>query len=226
MSAILTSTFATARQKMVDSQVRPNDVTDHRVLDAMLTVPREAFVPADRQGLAYLDLDLDVGEAGGAKRYLIKPMLTGKMLQAAEIKLTDHVLVVGCATGYLAALAGKLADKVTATEVDPAVEGRAKELAASLGLGNVAVRVAASALGDPADDRYDVILLNGATEVAVDGLCRQLKEGGRLVGVFAASKPARAQIITHSHHDFGTRVLFDASAPTLPGFERVPEFVF
>jgi protein-L-isoaspartate(D-aspartate) O-methyltransferase len=115
---------------------------------------------------------------------------------------------------------------VVATESEPAVQSRASELAAQLGLGNVTVKMAAPALGDPADGRFDVILLNGATEIPLDGLCRQLKEGGRLVGVFAISKPARAMIITHSHDDFGTRVLFDAAAPVLPGLEHVPEFVF
>jgi protein-L-isoaspartate(D-aspartate) O-methyltransferase len=218
------SAFAIARQKMVDGQVRTSDVTDHRVLDAMLTVPREEFVPADRQGMTYLDLD--VAAAGGPQRYLVKPMLTAKLLQAAEIKPTDEMLVVGCATGYAAALAAKLAAKVTATESDPAVQGRAKELASKLGLANVTVRMAAPALGDPADGRFDVILLNGATEIPLDGLCRQLKEGGRLVGVFATTKPARALIITHTHDDFGSRVLFDSSAPVLPGLERVPEFLF
>jgi protein-L-isoaspartate(D-aspartate) O-methyltransferase len=220
------SAFATARQKMVDGQVRTNDVTDHRLLEAMLAVPREAFVPGDRQALAYLDLDLDVSEAGSAKRFLIKPMLTAKLLQAAEIKPTDRVLVVGCATGYVAALAAKLAASVTATECEPALEGRARELISSLSLANVTVRVAASAQGDPADERYDVIVLNGATEVPLDGLCRQLKDGGRLVGVFATTKPPRAMIITHSHNDFGSRPLFDAHAPVLPGLERRPEFVF
>jgi protein-L-isoaspartate(D-aspartate) O-methyltransferase len=220
------SAFATARQKMVDGQVRASDVTDHRVLDAMLTVPREEFVPADRQGMAYLDLDLDIAATGGEPRFLIKPMLTARLLQAAEIKPTDEMLVVGCATGYAVALAAKLAAKVTATESDPTVQGRAKELASKLGFTNVTVKLAASALGDPADGRFDVILLNGATEIPLDGLCRQLKEGGRLVGVFATTKPARALIITHSHVDFGARVLFDAAAPVLPGLEQVPEFVF
>jgi protein-L-isoaspartate(D-aspartate) O-methyltransferase len=220
------SAFATVRQKMVDGQVRASDVTDHRVLDAMLTVPREAFVPADRQGMAYLDLDLDVSAAGSVKRFLVKPMLTARLLQAAEIKPTDRVLVVGCATGYVAALAARLATRVMATESEPVVEGTAKELASKLGLANVTVRLAAAALGDPTDERYDVILLNGATEVPLDGLCRQLENGGRLVGVFATGKPARAMIMTRSHGDFGARVLFDATAPILPGLERVPEFTF
>jgi protein-L-isoaspartate(D-aspartate) O-methyltransferase len=226
LAGLLMSPFATARQKMVDGQVRTNDVTDHRVLDAMLTVPREAFVPADRQALAYLDQDLDVSETASAKRFLIKPMLTGKLLQAAEIKPTDAVLVVGCATGYLAALAAKLAGSVTATEPDPAVEGRAKQLLAGVDGCPVAIRVAPAGEGDPADGRYDVILLNGATEVPLDGLFRQLKEGGRLVGVFARTRPARAMIFTRSHGDIGSRVLFDAAAPVIPGLEHIPAFVF
>src|SRR5207244_6299378 len=99
------SGFATARQKMVDGQVRTSDVTDSRILDAMLTVPREAFVPSAQQALAYLDLDLDVGT--GTRRYLLKAALTAKLLQAAEIKSTDNVLVVGVASGYVAALVAR-----------------------------------------------------------------------------------------------------------------------
>src|SRR5689334_12215038 len=148
------SAFATARQKMVDGQVRTTDVTDHRVLDALLTVPREEFVPADRQGMAYLDLDLDVAGTGSAPRFLVKPALTARLLQAAEIKPVDSVMVVGCATGYAAALAARLAANVTATESDPAVQGRAKELVSKLGFGNIMVKMAAPALGDPADGRF------------------------------------------------------------------------
>ena len=99
------SGYSTARQKMVDGQVRPSDVTDIRILDAMLALPREAFVPPAQRALAYLDLDLDVSEGASAKRFLIKPVVTAKMLQAAEIQASDNVLVVGCATGYAAALA-------------------------------------------------------------------------------------------------------------------------
>src|SRR3979411_897563 len=110
---------STARQNMVDGQVRPSDVTDLRIIDAMLAVPREAFVPEGRRALAYLDLDLDVSEGASEKRFLIKPVVTAKMLQAAEIKDTDNVLVVGCATGYTAALVARLAGRVTATQGDP-----------------------------------------------------------------------------------------------------------
>jgi protein-L-isoaspartate(D-aspartate) O-methyltransferase len=220
------SGFSTARQNMVDCQVRPSDVTDTRIIDAMLEVPREAFVPQNQRAMAYLDLDLDVSEGGSAKRFLIKPAVTARMLQAVEVKDTDNILVVGCATGYTAALVAKFAAQVTATEGDSALAAKAKAVLAELGLAKVTVRSAAAAEGDPADAPYDVIVLNGATEILPEGLFRQLKDGGRLVGVFATTQPPRATIVTHSHHDFGHRALFDAVAPVLPGLERLPAFVF
>jgi protein-L-isoaspartate(D-aspartate) O-methyltransferase len=220
------SDFSTARRKMVDGQVRPSDVTDLRIIEAMLEVPREAFVPETRRALAYLDLDLDVSETGEPKRYLIKPAVIAKMLQAAEISANDNVLVVGCASGYVAAVAAKLARKVTATESDAALAARARDVLARAGFGNVTVRTAAAADGDAADAPYDVIVLAGATEIIPDRLYRQLKDGGRLVGVFATSRPQRAVLVTRSHGDFGERALFDAAAPVLPGLERPPAFVF
>jgi protein-L-isoaspartate(D-aspartate) O-methyltransferase len=220
------SDFATARQKMVDGQVRPSDVTDLRILDAMLNVPREAFVPESQRALAYLDLDLDVRQAGGAKRFLIKPVVIAKMLQAAEIMETDNVLVVGCATGYIAGVVASLAARVTLTESEGSLAGQASQVLAKLGFGAVTVRTAAVADGDAANAPYDVIVLAGATEIVPHRLYRQLKDGGRLVGVFAMSRPQRAMIVTHSHADFGDRALFDAAVPVLPGLERSPAFVF
>jgi len=220
------SGFSTARQKMVDGQVRTSDVTDSRILDAMLEVPREAFVPGNKQALAYLDLDLDVSAAGSPKRYLIKPAVTAKLLQAAEIKDTDKVLVVGAATGYAAALAAKLAGQVIATESDPSLAAKAGTVLGQLGCANLEVGNALAAEGDTAGAPYDVIFLNGATEIVPEGLYGQLKDGGRLVGIFATSQPARATIVTRSHGDFGHRTLFDAAAPVLTGLERLPAFVF
>ena len=220
------SGFSTARQKMVDGQVRPSDVTDIRIIDAMMAVPREAFVPENKRALAYLDLDLDVSEQGSASRFLIKPAVLAKMLQAAEIRETDHVLVAGCATGYAAAVIAKFARSVTVTESEPALAAKARDILTQNGCGNVEVRTAAAADGDQASAPFDVIVLNGATEIVPEKLYRQLREGGRLVGVFALSRPARATIVTRSHGDFGNRTLFDAAAPLLPGMERVPAFVF
>jgi len=219
------SGFSTARQKMVDGQVRTSDVTDSRILDAMMSVPREAFVPQASQPLAYLDLDLDVG-GGGTKRYLLRAALTARLLQAAEIKNTDNVLVVGAASGYVAALAAKIAARVTATEGDSALVSRAAATLAELGLPNVTVRAAVAADGAPDSAPYDVIVLNGATEIVPERLFGQLSEGGRLVGVFATARPSRAMVVTQSRGDLGHRTLFDAAAPVLPGLERLAEFVF
>jgi protein-L-isoaspartate(D-aspartate) O-methyltransferase len=220
------SDFLTARQKMVDGQVRPSDVTDIRVIDAMLAVPREAFIPQNQRAMAYLDLDLDVSEGTSPKRFLIKPVVIAKMLQAAEIGATDNVLVVGCATGYAAAVTAKLAGRVTATESDSALVAKARDVLAQLGFANVTVGEAAAADGDPAGAPYDVIVLDGATEITPDRLYAQLRNGGRLVGVFATTRPPRATIVTRSHDDFGNRALFDAVVPVLPGLERLPAFVF
>jgi protein-L-isoaspartate(D-aspartate) O-methyltransferase len=222
------SDFATARQRMVDGQVRTSDVTDNRILDAMLALPREAFVPDDKRALAYLDLDLDVAGGGGvAKRFLVKPVLTAKLLQAAELGGADNVLVVGAATGYAAALAAALAGKVTATESDPALCATGKDVLGKLGFdGKVTFKTAEAAAGDASAAPYDAIILNGASEIMPQTLFSQLKEGGRLLGVFALTMPSRALIVTHSHGDFGNRTLFDATAPILPGLERLPAFVF
>ncbi|MBU6461784.1 MAG: protein-L-isoaspartate O-methyltransferase [Proteobacteria bacterium] len=220
------SGFSTARQNMVDCQVRPSDVTDSRIIEAMLKVPRELFVPLDRRALAYLDLDLDVSDAESTRRCLIKPAVTARMLQAAAIQETDKVLVVGCATGYIAAVVGQFASEVTATESESTLAAKARVALAELGMGKIAVQVAAAADGDPAHAPYDVIVLNGATEIVPEILYQQLREGGRLVGIFATTRPPRATIVTHSHEDFGSRQLFDAAAPVLPGLDRRPVFVF
>lgn len=202
------SNFAVARQNMVDSQVRPSDVTDLRIIEAMLQVPREAFVPESLRTLAYLDLNLDVGKAGETGCFLIRPAVLAKMLQAAEISETDRVLVVGCATGYCAAVVSRLAGQVEATT------------------GIVPAANSGSVRDDAANARFDVIVLHGATEIVPNHLYRRLSDGGRLVGVFGITYPQRAMIVTHSHADFGTRALFDATVPVLPGFERPPAFVF
>jgi protein-L-isoaspartate(D-aspartate) O-methyltransferase len=220
------SGFSAARQKMVDGQVRTSDVTDSRIIDAMLAVPREAFVPENRRALAYLDRDLDISEGGAARRFLIKPAVMAKMLQAAGIKHTDKVLVAGCASGYTAAVVARLAGQVIATESDPAQAAKAAEVLRELGLANVTFRATAVGEGDPANAPYDAIVLDGATEIVPERLYGQLGEGGRLVGVFAMTKPPRAMIVTRSHGDFGDRALFDAAVPVLPGLEHRPTFVF
>ena len=220
------SDFATARQNMVDCQGRPSDVTDIRVIDAMLAVPRENFVPKDRRALAYLDLDLVVSDPSAPKRSLLKPALLARLLQAGEIGAGDNVLVVGCASGYSVAVAARLAKQVVGTEPDAALAASAGASLSALGSGNARVIEAASPEGCAASGPYDVILVEGATEVVPEALYAQLAEGGRLVGVMAVDGVQRAMLVTRSGNDFGSRILFDASAPVLPGFARRPEFAF
>ncbi len=220
------SGFATARQKMVDGQVRPNDVTDSRILDAMLAVPREAFVPPNQRALAYLDLDLDVSEGGAAKRFLIKPQVLAKMLQAAEIKETDKVLVAGSAPGYAAAVVAQTRGAGGCDRRRPGRGGQGQRRAGPARARQRHIQGRRRRRRGSGGRAVDVIVLDGATEVTPERLYGQLRNGGRLVGVFATTKPPRAMIVTHSHGDFGNRVLFDASVPVLPGLERLPAFVF
>src|SRR5262249_12558363 len=152
------------------------------LLTAMLEVPRERFLPPARAALAYLDLDVSVG-SGGGRRCMLKPMVLAKLLQAAEIGATDRVLDVGAATGYSAALRAWLAGSVVAREQDEARAQQPREALTALGASHIEVVLGPLAQGWPAGAPYDVILLNGATEVAPRALLGQLKDGGRLLGI-------------------------------------------
>ncbi|MBI3705239.1 MAG: methyltransferase domain-containing protein [Rhizobiales bacterium] len=216
--------FADARRHMVDGQLRPNDVTDLRILSAMLEVPRERYAPPASASIAYLDLDLPVGEGTAATRRLLKPMMLAKLFNAAEIKSTDRVLDVGCVTGYAAALLARMAAQVVALEQDAGLAKAAK--AALSSLPNVTVvsgpLVAGWAQGGP----YDLIVLEGATEIEPQGFSGQLKDGGRLICVLGAAPGATAMLYRRSGDDFAGRPLFSAAAPVLPGFVKPPVFAF
>lgn len=220
------SDFTVARRRMVDCQVRPSDVTDLRIIEAMLDVPREVFVPEHLKPLAYLDQDLKVGSAGEAPRYLIRPGLLARLLQAAAITAAEKVLVVGCASGYPAAVAAKLAATVVATEPVPALVAQTQGALAQLGIVNATVKQAAARDGSSAEAPFDVILLHGTSQVGLEGLRAQLAVGGRMVGISAMGGTDRAILVTRSAADFGDRVLFDAAAPVLSGLERPAAFVF
>jgi protein-L-isoaspartate(D-aspartate) O-methyltransferase len=214
--------FAAARRMMVDCQVRTSDVTDLRLIAAMLAVPRERFAPKASAELAYLDADLAV-EAG---RRLMKPMVLAKLLQAAEIEETERVLVVGCATGYSTAVIGRLAGAVVALEQDPGLAQLARDNLQALGAGNTTVASGPLVGGWPAAAPYDVILLDGAAEDVPPGLLRQLKDGGRLVGVVGRAPLSKAMLFRSTGGESSSRLVFDATAPVLPGFAKPPAFVF
>ena len=220
------SEFAAARRHMVDGQVRTSDVTDLAVIDAMLAVPRENFVPAERRAMAYLDMEINVADDGERERCIPTPMLVGRLLQAATITPTDKVLVAGCASGYSVALAARLTPHVTGIESDAGLAERCRKNLNSSSIESCTVVTGPIASGASGGGPYDIILLDGATEIELAELQGQLRTGGRLLGVFISSQSRRAEIVTHSHGEFGRRVLFDASAPVLPGLEKRPAFVF
>lgn len=212
--------FSTARRHMVDGQVRTADVTDSRVISAMMEVPRERFVPAASAPLAYLDQDLAVGNG----RRLLKPMVLAKLIHAADIAGTDRVLDVGCATGYAAAVLASVAGQVVALEEDATLAKAAGTALA--GSANVSVTTGPLAAGWAQGGPYDVILLEGATEVEPHAFCAQLNEGGRLVCVLGRAPNAKAMVYRRSGNELGGRAIFDAAAATLPGFAKKAEFAF
>ena len=215
--------YAAARRNMVDGQLRTNDVTDLRVLGAMLALPRERFVPQAYAGVAYLDLDVPAGDDAPARR-MLKPMLLGRLIQAADIGENDRVLDVGCATGYSAAVLSRLADTVVALEEVPALATQARTLLATCG--NVTVETGTLADGWPQAAPYDAILINGATEIEPATLCAQLAPGGRLVCLMGDGPGGKAMIYQRTGDQIASRAIFDAAAAVLPGFHRPQAFVF
>jgi len=212
--------FAAARRHMVDGQIRTTDVTDLRVISAMLEVPRERFMPPASVSLAYLDLDVP---AGGGRR-LLRPMVLAKLIQAAELQPTDRVLDVGCATGYGAAVLGHIAGNVIALEHDTGLANTASDSLA--GQRNVKVVKGPLDGGWAQGAPYDVVVVEGATEVVPTALCQQLKPGGRLVCVLGAGPGSKAMLYTRSSGDVAGRPIFDAPAALLPGFAKTPVFAF
>ena len=158
--------FAAARRMMVDGQVRTSDVTDLRLIAAMLDIPRERFVPPEMAELAYLDLDTPVVKPAPATpvRRMLKPMVLAKLIQAAEIGECDRVLDVGCTTGYASAVLARLAGSVVALEEDPALARLAAENLQSFGLGRTQSVAGPLVEGCAQRKPFDAIVINGAFE--------------------------------------------------------------
>ncbi len=208
-----------ARAAMIDSQVRPNDVTDRRLIGVMASVPREAFVTPAQRSLAYADIAIETGPG----RWMLAPRDFSKLVFAAAITETDKVLDVGPGTGYSTAVLAGMGATVVALEQD---EATAKTLRESLARTGVVADVVAGPLkaGAPSKAPFDVVFLNGAVEEVPKALLDQLAEGGRLVAPVAEGGVRRARVYTRSGGNTAYRTPFDCQAPALPGFERAAEF--
>lgn len=208
--------FAAARRAMIDSQLRPQAVTDPLVVAAMASIPREQFVPAESRVMAYIDRILPLG--GG--RAMSPPATTGRMLTELAAQPGERALVVGAHTGYTASILAEMGLEVTALESEPIL---VEQLQAVPG---IRVEQGELAAGAPGGAPYDIIVIDGAVEFIPDGLVEQLTLGGRLATCLFENGVQRLVIGRRTQHGFGTKSIADAAAAPLPGFSRPRVFTF
>jgi protein-L-isoaspartate(D-aspartate) O-methyltransferase len=214
--------YAVQRANMIESQIRPNGITDARVIAAMAEIPREIFAPTDKQALAYMDEDLPLGwDSFGRRRFLIEPMSLGRLIQMALIAAGDRVLDVGCATGYSSAVLSRLAKRVIALEDDPALAAFAGQQFGALGLDNIEIVMAPPALGHAALAPYDAIIVNGRLRRVHDELVRQLAPAGRLAAAIGDGATSPATVLTRAGQSWSSRREFDMFVPEAAGFPDV-----
>ena len=213
-----------ARNRMVDSQVRPNKVIDPRIIDAMRSLPRERFVPPNVAPLAYADDDVPLG--GG--RYLMEPMVIARLVQTAAVRPSERALVVGAGSGYGAALLASLGAVVTALEQDPALLALARAVLPAVAP-SVTLVTGPLAAGWPGGAPYDIVLIEGAAEEIPAALIQQLKPaGGRIVAVRAVAGGVGHAAVGEAvgGASLAWQALFDCATPVLPALRRAPSFVF
>jgi len=215
--------FAAARLNMVESQLRPSNITDPALLSAMGELPREDFVPEQLRGIAYVDEDIALGNG----RFLMEPVVLARLLQLAEVRRTDKGLVIGCGTGYGTAVLARLCHHVVGLEADHAVAEATARRLRDLGIRNAWIVEGTLTAGYAARAPYDVILLSGAVEMVPGAITDQLAEGGRLVAVVRpAGAVGRITVMRRESGILGSRAPYDAATHALPGFAVPREFVF
>jgi protein-L-isoaspartate(D-aspartate) O-methyltransferase len=208
--------FAARRTMMVDTQIRPSDVTKFPIIEAMLSVPREAFVPADRQEAAYLGDNIDLGQG----RVILEPRTFAKMLDALDIQPDELVLDLGAATGYSSAVLARLSEAVIALEEDGALLADAQSALSDVGADNVVLHEGTLAEGAADLGPFDVIVVEGAVEHLPEAITDQLKEGGRIAALFQEGRLGTVKIGYRIDGQINWRFAFNAGAPVLPGFQR------
>ncbi len=212
--------YTTRRTMMVDTQVRPSDVTKFPIIDAMLAVPREAYVPDDLREAAYVDKNINIG--GG--RTVLEPRTLAKMLDALDIQKDEVVLDVACGLGYSTAILARMADFVAAVEDDEDRANEAQEILSRQGVDNAAVIHGTLSEGAAKSGPYDVIILQGAVEEFPDTLLAQLKDGGRIACLFVEGALGEVRIGYKIDGRMNWRLAFNASAPILDGFAKAAAF--
>ena len=216
--------YALARQNMIESQLRTNKITQDELLDAIRKVPREQFLPLNKQSFAYLDEDISLG----AGRYETEPVVLASMIQALGLDGDDDVLVVGAAAGYSAAVIGQIAKSVFALENEPDLAARASDQLTHFAFDNVVVVDGPLTEGRADQGPYDAILVNGAVAEMPVALTAQLKNGGRLAAVVRPDEDSigTIRVFENLGGSISERILSDASVPFLKGFEPKPAFTF
>ena len=215
------SEFASRRMMMVDTQVRPSDVTKFPIIDAMLQVPREVYVPRDLQEAAYAGQNVEIAPG----RVVLEPRTLAKMLDALDIQPDEMVLDLGCGLGYSAAVIARLADTVVAVEEDEALVAEAQRALSEEGVDNAVVVTGPLAAGSARHGPYDVIAVEGGIETLPQALADQLKEGGRIGAIFMEGALGIVRVGIKQGGAVDWRFSFNATAPLLPGFARARGFV-
>jgi protein-L-isoaspartate(D-aspartate) O-methyltransferase len=210
-----------ARTAMIDSQVRPNDVTDRRLIAAMASVAREAFVPAGREALAYADCAVETGPG----RHMMAARDFAKLVHSAGITEDDHVLDIAPGSGYSTVVLSKLAGSVVALEQDEAAAATVRAALSTAG-GKAEILSGALRAGAAAKGPFNVIFVNGAVEEVPQAWIDQLADEGRLAVVVNEGVVRRARVYVRSGGKTAWRAPFESAAPTLPGFEKAEVFRF
>ncbi|WP_438959281.1 protein-L-isoaspartate O-methyltransferase family protein [Nereida sp.] len=214
------SDFATRRRIMVDTQVRPSDVTKFPIIDAMLSIPREVYVPSSKREAAYMDGEVALG--GG--RVLLEARSFAKLLDALTIDTDDLVLDVACGHGYSTAVLGHMAGAVVGLESDAEMAEIAQSNLSENSIDNAAVKDCGLADGAASEGPFDVIVINGGVEVVPDALLAQLKDGGRIGAIMMENALGRAMIGHKQDGKVSWRFAFNANAPILPDFQAATAF--
>lgn len=212
--------YESRRRLMVDTQVRPSDVTEFPIIDALLTVPREAFVPRDRIEAAYAGDHMEIGRG----RVLLDPRCFAKMLEAVDLTNSDLVLDIGAGLGYSSAVIARIAEVVVAVEEDRDLADEAPALLSEHHADNVVVHEGSLAEGAAEHGPYNVIIIEGGVEALPDAIADQLREGGRIVCLFMENALGTVKVGRKIDGRISWRYAFNASAPVLPGFEKAAEF--